>query len=223
MRITRRSLGIAFITLMGMLSVTVSAEDNILTVDHALTATISGFRRQWDAPAVAEGPLVFDAVNRSLLVRFPEAAGVIVDRLNAGWKIDKAELALDWSGYEMRPAGYARTSGERWSQSPPRWHAVAWALRRPWIPGPDVGPTFNAYVNGLGFRSKYGAQDTQRDRYPAQLGPAELSKTQPEGRIDVTAALVRRPPRQPRHQPAPRKQQVHRLRRHAPLGSRYSR
>ncbi|HUU70595.1 MAG TPA: hypothetical protein VM186_13785, partial [Planctomycetota bacterium] len=164
-------------------------------MDHALTAAISGFRKNWDTPVAqggegAAGTLVFDAVNRSLLVRFPEAAKMIIDRLNAGWKIDKAELVLDWSGYEMRPADYARTSGQRWRERPPRWHALAWALRRPWMPDAALGPTFNAYVNGLGYWSKYGAQDTQRDCYPAQLGPAELSEVQREGRIDITAVLT---------------------------------
>ena len=79
--------------------------------------------------------------------------------------------------------------GDAWAKDSPRWHAVAYALRKPWLADAQRGPTFNAAINGQLFWAKYGAQDLRQDRYEKQFGPAEVSAANTVGRLDVTAAL----------------------------------
>lgn len=141
------------------------------------------------------GALVFDAVHRSLLVRFPGAAELIAERLGAGQVIEKLEIELPFKGTELWPEGYARPAGmsflgSQWADSTPRWHAIAWGLRRPWEADPEHGPTFNAWRNGVGYWAKFGAQDPEHDRFPHRFGPTEVSEPHPDGRMDVTAVLT---------------------------------
>ena len=140
------------------------------------------------------GALAFDAVHRSLLLRFPTAAERIAEQVGNGLEICKVELVLPYRDHEFWPEGYAEPSGmsflgEQWASTPPTWHAVAWALRRPWAADKDSGPTFNAFINGRGYWRMYGAQDTQADRFPQQFGPTEVSYKAPEGRMDITAMV----------------------------------
>lgn len=115
------------------------------------------------------GALVFDAVHRSMLVRFPNAADTIAERLAKGFEIRKVELVLPFKGTELWPEGYRLPGGmsflgDQWAKSTPRWHAVAWALRKPWTADSETGPTFNAWMNGVGYWTRCGAQDTENDR-----------------------------------------------------------
>ena len=158
----------------------------------ALSAIWSPARRDEGA---RPGALVFDAVHRSLLVRFPGAARQIADALANGYTIQKVELALPFKGTELWPEGYDEPAGmsflgDAWAKSTPRWHAIAWALRKPWQADPQTGPTFNAYIYGVGYWKKFGAQDTTADRFPQQFGPEEVSANHPDGRVDVTALLT---------------------------------
>ena len=142
------------------------------------------------------GALVFDAVHRSLLVRFPGAAESIAKKLSEGNSIAKVELVLPFRDTELWPEGYAEPDGmtflgDTWVKTPPSWHAVAWLLRRPWQADASTGPTFNAFINGAGYWAKYGAQDEAKDRFPQQFGPAEVSVKNPEGRLDVTDAFTK--------------------------------
>ena len=135
------------------------------------------------------GALVFDALHRSLLVRFPGAAEAIAARIRQGRAVETVELVLPFRDTEFWPEGYIMPSGmsflgDRWVKTPPIWHAVAWALRRPWRADPSLGPTFNAYLNGVGYWAKYGAQDTEHDRYPQQFGPTEVSHREKHGYQD---------------------------------------
>ncbi|MGA2616899.1 MAG: hypothetical protein ABSF26_04760 [Thermoguttaceae bacterium] len=148
--------------------------------------------------AAAKPPaMVFDAAHRSLLVRFPGAAEKIAEQLAKGMAVHKVDLFLPFDKTEIEEstqAGYnLRTSfgaGDLFRRVQPQWHAVAWALRKPWTADKDLGPTFNAYVNGSGFWGKYGAQDTQKDRIAKQFGPAEVSTKAADGRMDVTASVT---------------------------------
>ena len=46
-----------------------------------------------------------------------------------------------------------------YQDAPGQWHVLVRPLRRPWsIEPPETGPTFNAYVNGLGFWDRGGAR-----------------------------------------------------------------
>ncbi len=140
------------------------------------------------------GAIAFDAVHRSLLVRFPGAAEKIAAKLGAGLAVQKAELILPFRAAELWPEGYLEPAGmsflgDAWAKDSPRWHAVAYALRKPWFADAQRGPTFNAAVNGQLFWAKYGAQDLRQDRYERQFGPAEVSAANAVGRLDVTAAL----------------------------------
>ena len=150
-----------------------------------------------DARSGEPGAAVFDAVHRSLLVRFPGAAERIAAELASGKKVTKVELVLPFKGIELWPEGYNLPAalsfiGDQWKTATdtPRWHAIAWALRQPWNADPEKGPTYNASVNGEAYWTKFGAQNETEDRVGSEFGPAEVSKEVPDGRLDVTAALT---------------------------------
>ncbi len=190
--------------LAGLLATRAGAETT-LVLTNVQMAGMSGFRADWDRPIsvagdgavkrvdlgtcgnglVADwstnrpGAPVFDAVHRSLLVRFPDASGEVAAHSD-GRRLVKAELLLDFIDTEYFATGYAEPAGMSflggtWTTLPPEWHAVAWVLRRPWAADPQQGPTFNAWLNGAGYWAKYGAQDTTKDRFPRQFGPTEVS------------------------------------------------
>jgi len=120
------SIGVAFSALaVG------AASAETLTIDQVQCAGMSGFRAHWDCPipvaedgvrtqvdsvvkdrgqtavwdGVKPGPLCFDAVHRSLLVRFPGAAEKIAEALAAGKTVEKAELVLPYLDEEIWPQG----------------------------------------------------------------------------------------------------------------------
>lgn len=141
------------------------------------------------------GAPVFDAIHRGLLVRFPDAAAKIAAEIGKGRKIQKAELVFDFVDTEYYPMEYILPAGmsflgDLWVRIPPRWHAVAWALRRPWKADAKLGPTYNANVNGISYWTRFGARNEQDDRHPRQFGPTEVSYKITEGRMDVTPALT---------------------------------
>ncbi len=209
---------------------TAGAEEQIV-IDKADLAGMSGFRAQWDKtiPVAQDGarilkdgvvkdwgqtavwdgekpgPLAFDAVHRSLLVRFPGAAEKIAEALSAGKTVAKAELVLPHLDEELWPTGsggadYPSSDGYRYRMNwdcdklyraqRPNWHAVAWLLRKPWQADPTNGPTYNASINGAVYWKRFGASDTTEDRFPGRLGPVEVSSYKPDGRMDVTAVLT---------------------------------
>ncbi len=147
----------------------------------------------WNDP-VKPGAIACDAVHRSLLVRFPAAAERIAEALRAGKTVVRAELVVEHKGTEIFAPGYMEPTGmsflgDQWAKQEPRWHAVAWALKQPWISDREVGPTYNAYINGSGYWSGFGAREAGKDRVATHFGPAPLNKEQPEGRLDITASL----------------------------------
>ena len=160
--------------------------------ENAETAGMSGFRADWDKPQPKA--LVFDAVHRSLLIRFPGCAARIAKQLNDGKRIERVEIVLPFEKVEYFGEGYRRPSFQAthvktaWAAAP-RWHAVAWLLRKPWRADASGGPTFNAFQNGRGWWVKYGAQDLEHDRFAHTFGPAEVSLQVKEGRLDLTEAL----------------------------------
>lgn len=199
----------------------VAAQDT-LTFDKPECAGLSGFRAHWNQAipvavdgvrllkdnvvtnrgqtavwdGVKPGPLAFDAVHRSLLVRFPDAAEKIAA---AGKAVAKVELVLPFLDEELWPTGsggadYPSADGYRYRTNwdcdklyraqRPNWHAVAHVLRKPW-----QSPTYNAASAGA-FWKRFGASDTTEDRFPSELGPTEVSSYKPEGRMDVTAVLT---------------------------------
>lgn len=148
------------------------------------------------------GAMVFDALQRMMLVRFPDAAERIAAELAKGQSIAKAELVLPLADVELWPPGdvnFAPPDGynyrANWGvdalyrKDPPRWHAIAFALRRPWAAHPTLGPTFNAHINGAGYWKHCGARDESADRHAKPFGPTELSQQNPTARIDLTAML----------------------------------
>ena len=148
------------------------------------------------------GAMVFDALQRMMLVRFPEAAERIASELNKGRSIAKVELVLPLADVELWPPGdvnfpppdgynYRANWGvdTLYRKDPPRWHAIAFGLRRPWMAHPTLGPTFNAHINGTGYWKHCGAKDESADRHATMFGPAQISQANPVGRIDLTAML----------------------------------
>jgi hypothetical protein len=149
------------------------------------------------------GAIAFDALNRFLLVRFPGSAAAILSQVQKGYVITKVELVFPYRDTELWPPGdpnFAQPDGylyranwgvdQLYRKLPPQWHAVAWALRRAWQSDELSGPTFNSYRNGFGFWTKYGAGDTEEDRFPTPFGPAEVSEKAPDGRLDVTELVT---------------------------------
>jgi hypothetical protein len=164
-------------------------DENTLQIAAGETATIDG--RQWDTPIV--GGNTFDAVHRSVLLRFPTAADRIGDFLRVGRVLVHAELALDYGGYEIVPDGYLCRDGlgrKVWTDNPPAWHVEAFPLHRAWKADRDHGPTFNASVNGLRYWGRFGATDGLRDRVFGVLEPQELSTYRREARFDITRLLA---------------------------------
>ena len=218
-----------FPALLSAFALAVSARaDTVVTYDAPELAGISGFRGHWDRPFVlsetgpqkvtdakvkdrggsavwqdGSGAAAFDALNRSLLVRFPDCADKIAAELAKGNVITKAEVVLPFRDEELWPPGapdFPQADGYNFRQNwgvddlyralRPRWHAVAWELRRPWIADAQNGPTYNAAVNGAIYWTKFGAEDTDHDRFAQHFGPTEVSYKQPEGRLNVTDALL---------------------------------
>ena len=113
-----------------------------LTYDLYESAGISGFDRAWNTPV--EESHLFDAIHRRALVRFPGSAEALAAKLNEGYAIRKAEVVLDYAGYESTRSIYTMADTKIWAENPPEWHVQAWALRRPW-----AAPTFNAAIGGV--------------------------------------------------------------------------
>lgn len=163
-------------------------------VDHGPAG--KGVRAVWNFAKIGRGrtgALVFDALHRSALVRFPDAAERIAARLRKGNRIERVELVLPFRDTELWPEEYAEPPlgflGDLWVKEPPTWHAIGWALRRPWTADSDFGPTFNASINGVAYWEQFGARSERTDRSATQFGPTEVSHRATEGRMDVTALL----------------------------------
>ena len=147
----------------------VLAEDG-LVVETKRTPGGTGPNAVW-SPAEREGgakpgAIVFDAVHRSVLVRFPGSAQRIAEALGRSFAIEKVELVLPHRATELWAEGYAEPPGmsflgDSWAGKSPRWHAVAWALRQPWTADGQRGPTFNASVNGLAYWKHFDAFSLQ--------------------------------------------------------------
>ena len=162
--------------------------DEMAEITGSETATIDG--RYWDTPIV--GGRTMDAVHRSVLLRFPDAADSIAALLQQGKSLLKVELSLQYDGYEIVPPEYTCRVGlgrKLWTDNPPTWHVQAWPLRQPWIADKATGPTFNASVNGRRYWGRYGATDSKRDRWPDLMEPQELSTAEREARFDITKLL----------------------------------
>lgn len=150
------------------------------------------------------GALAFDAIHRRLLIRFPGAAEKIAEQVRRGLGIENVELLLPFADTELWPEGdssWAPPEGgyvyrmnwgvdQMYRKARPTWHAVAWALRKPWAADPQLGPTDNAYIDGVGYWARFGAQDREHDRFPKRFGPTPVDYEKPQGRMDVTAALT---------------------------------
>lgn len=223
----RRFLFIGTVALSLVYSVTAMAAET-LVIERPLVAGMSQFRAFWDKPIVlrADAPLEyrdekvkdrgatadwskeegraysFDALNRFLLVRFPDAADAIAGRVKGGDRLVKLELVFPWRDDEIIPPGKTDWPSDHeydfrlnwgvngaWRTLRPTWHAVAVPLRRPWAPDAETGPTLNAAVNGKVYWSEWGARDTEHDRFAIELEPVEVSYRNPEGRMDLTALL----------------------------------
>ena len=92
-----------------------------------------------------------------------------------------------WDGYRFRMNW---DCDKLYRASRPNWHAVAYALKRMWFADAEIGPTFNAAINGGVLWKRFGATDTEEDRFPRRFGPTEVSSYNPVGRMDITALVM---------------------------------
>jgi len=67
--------------------------------------------RQAEGGGLKPGAIAFDAVHRSLLVRFPGAGNKIAAELKRGKTIQKVELLLPFKSTELWPEGYNDPAG----------------------------------------------------------------------------------------------------------------
>jgi len=167
-----------------------------LRFDAPMTAVISArywddTQHQWMSEKDRERPLYFDAFHRFLLLRFPGCAEALHGRLADGQEIASAKLTMTWAGQEfLRVADYVVRTWPLKDKEPPEWHARAWALHRRWVDDPEIGPTWNAYVDGLGFWRQGGARDPEHDRSAEPLGEALVCERVPLGEVDLTGWLA---------------------------------
>lgn len=167
-------------------------EDTItLRFDRPMTAMINA--RRWDETHHQwhrgdPGELYFDAVHRFLLLRFPGSAEAIHAKLVEGYEIQSARLLLHWTANEWRKAkGYNWRTWAVQDKEAPQWRASVWLLKRPWTDDAQIGPTWNAYINGAGWWRSGGAHGSG-DRFERALGAAPLNESNPTAEIDVSAA-----------------------------------
>ncbi|MCL1856773.1 MAG: hypothetical protein FWF84_03910, partial [Kiritimatiellaeota bacterium] len=188
----------------GMSGFRVDWDRPILVAEDGVRKITDGIEKEWGAGVIwggeQAGALAFDALNRTLLVRFPGAAEAIAGKLAEGYAIEKAEVVLPhlddelWAGFRSPEDMYYMMTGwgadEAFRAVRPNWHAVAYALRKPWKADAHIGPTFNAAVNGKVYWKRWGASDVKEDRFATQFGPTEVSSYAPNGRMDVTELLT---------------------------------
>jgi hypothetical protein len=145
-----------------------------LTVDFTDVQTAVLDPVAWDTSLPNE--LYFDAI-RPLLVRFPGSAEGIFGKLKDGYRLEKAELVLEWAKQEVENPERSRGNwgaNELYAASPGQWHVLVRPLRKPWsTDDPQRGPTFNAYINGAGYWGLGGGRAAV-DRGPDTFGPAPL-------------------------------------------------
>lgn len=212
------------LTNLSPVSIYADSSTEVLYFNYYEAAGMSAFRDMWNVPVVASengmtvsvskssngtadsaiwspgtrgaknGALVFDAVNRNLLVRFPGFSNEIVSLLAQGKSIDKIELVIPYRGTELWPEKYNDPAGlsflgSQWADNKPNWHANISPLRKSWISDSITGPTFNAAINGNGYWKKYGAADTSEDRFDTVYN-TEVSYGNPKGTVDITEMLT---------------------------------
>jgi hypothetical protein len=142
-----------------------------------------------------DGTLVFDAVHRSMLVRFPGFAETVATKISEGKVVKNAYIELEQIGTELWAENYNSYNGlsffgDSWAKSKPNWHAQAYALRKPWSADKIEGPTFNANINGTQYWAKYGARDTEQDRFPTRFKQInDFASNENIGKVDITATF----------------------------------
>ena len=190
MKLLSQSLAAMIAVLFVALSVPAVAADETVTVtiEHPQTAVLDP--ANWNK--VFAGERYFDAV-RPLLVRFPGAAEQIHQQLIAGYVIDKAELVLEWEKQEGADPERGRAgwgSEDAYRKDPGKWSAIARPVLKPWsVDDPKLGPTADAYINGLGYWNRSTARGDGFDRLPLVFGPLPLHAESQQAALDVTAAL----------------------------------
>jgi hypothetical protein len=135
----------------------------------------------------------FDAI-RPMLVRFPGLAERVYAKIAEGYTVEKAELVLAWEKQE----GVAPERGRRgwgaedaYANDPGKWSALARPVLKAWsVDDPALGPTADAYVNGLGYWSRGGGIGDGRDRLATAFGPLPLHAGSTTATFDLTALLA---------------------------------
>ena len=170
-------------------------ETVVLRFEDEMAAMVNA--RRWDETKQQwlgdSDEMFFDAAHRFLLLRYPACAEAIQQKLTEGYEVESAKLVLHWVKNEVNSSpGYMDRGwkAQLYEADPPTWHGEAWLLRRPWTDDPEIGPSWNAYVNGAGYWRRGGGKDVFADRYPRPVGKGGLWKDHPTGEIDVTEVLT---------------------------------
>lgn len=173
------------------LTVAALRADDVVVIDIESPETAVLDPANWDT--AFSGERYFDAL-RPMLVRFPGVADRVHHQIEQGYEIASAHLILEWERQEGARPERGRSgwgSEELYTNDPGQWSAVAWPLRQPWSTEfAELAPTFNAYVNGLGFWERGGARGDGVDRGPRAIGPMPLHQHSPTAELDVTAVLL---------------------------------
>ncbi len=161
------------ILLLFLLGLAAGAQERlILDITDVQTAVLDPV--EWDTSLPDE--LYFDAI-RPLLVRFPGSAEYIYAKLKDGYRVEKAELVLEWVRQEVEDAERGRHNwgaNELYKANPGQWHVLVRPLRKAWSTGdPKLAPTFNAAVKGAVYWGLGGGRAAD-DRGPDTFGPVPL-------------------------------------------------
>jgi hypothetical protein len=154
-----------------------SGSSNSFVIQNSESAQLNGLKGKWNTPITDSRR--FDAVHRRLLVRFPNAAKRISDKLEDGGCLQRIELLLPFKQTEVFPKGYEQRSSfnvdKKYRDVRPRWHAIAWGIKKPWRADSEIGPTFNSAIKGSKHWDKPGAEGMGTDRVKGRFGPTEVS------------------------------------------------
>jgi len=140
------------------------------------------------------GAIVFDAVHRSVLVRFPGSAQKIADRLQQGYVVDKLELLLPHRATELWAEGYSEPPGMSFLGD--TWVRTRHAGMRGVGPAPAVDRRSPTRANLQRVRQRVAYWEAlrragqERGPFSAAVRAGRGSARSPEGRLDITPLVT---------------------------------
>ncbi len=170
-----------------------AGEEDVSSIEIKATQTAVLDPAKWSETFLGER--YFDAI-RPLLARFPGLSEAIAAKAKDGFALEKLELLLEWEKQEAAFPERGRSgwgAEEEYQKKPGKWSALCRPLLKPWnAADPDIAPTADCYVKGVGYWAHCAARGDGQDRFAKVFGPVPLHAESPVGRIDLTPLLAER-------------------------------